>query len=126
MGVLVDGYVGSSPHRGSCLKWQGADLVPEHPRLGRRGPSPRGCNQAVDIGIGEVNRAEVANVNDSHPAIGGGSERQRFNVGQFSHSYVPGMLRQRGPEFGGVVADKVESHPLSTGCAHTGICSRTT
>src|ERR1700740_3136851 len=28
-------------------------------------------------------------------------------------SDVPGMLRQRGPEFGGVLAGKVESHPLS-------------
>jgi hypothetical protein len=55
--------------------WALGRAVAQHPALAPAHSSPCGRDQAVDVGLGEMNRGAVANVNDEDPSSVVGTER---------------------------------------------------
>jgi hypothetical protein len=69
----------------SCRLGFRARRVAQHPALAPAHSSPCGRDQAVDVGLGEINRGAVANVNDEDPSSVVGTERPAKPQQCFSH-----------------------------------------
>jgi hypothetical protein len=84
--VPLGSLLPTAPSRRGGSRVRTAHGVAHQPRLGRAHTPTRGGNEAVNVGVAQMNRAAVPNVNDDHPAIFVRAEGHR--VRQFSHRSV--------------------------------------